>query len=334
MTKKTYDRDILALDSVQLEQFVLDWVYSKKSKYLETTRFSGAGDLGRDVVGFLSEKMHEGAWHNYQCKQYAKPISVDSALLEVGKILYYAFMGKFTAPAAYFFVAPRGVSRNFEDLLFNPSRFKDKLTNEWDECCAEKIIKGQRITLDSSLEEFINGFNFAVIKRINLSDMLMDPSVAPVLFKWFGSDPGPAPKGAAPVAIQGGEMNYVTQLLEAYGQRTGTIFADHSEAMTHEKYGAHLSRQRERFYDADAFKRFYRDNTDQTVVDNFQNDIYHGIVDTCEARHDDALDRVEAVMSQAAAVQPSGPLARHARVQVKQGICHHFANEDRLKWKQ
>ena len=162
----------------------------------------------------------------------------------------------------------------------------------------------------------------------------MDPSVSPVLFKWFGSDPGPAPKGAAPVAIQGGEMNYVTQLLEAYGQRTGTIFADHSEAMTHEKYGAHLSRQRERFYDADAFKRFYRDNTDQTVVDNFQNDIYHGIVDTCEARHDDALDRVEAVMSQAAAVQPSGPLARHARVQVKQGICHHFANEDRLKWKQ
>jgi hypothetical protein len=217
MTKKTYDRDILALDSVELEQFVLDWVYSKKSKYLETTRLSGAGDLGRDVVGFLSEKKHEGAWHNYQCKQYAKPISVDLALLEVGKILYYAFMGKFTAPAAYFFVAPRGVNRNFEDLLFNPSRFKDKLTNEWDECCAEKIIKGQRITLDSSLEEFINGFNFAVIKRINLSDMLIDPSVAPVLFKWFGSDPGPAPKGAAPVAIQGGEMNYVTQLLEAYG---------------------------------------------------------------------------------------------------------------------
>jgi hypothetical protein len=42
---------------------------------------------------------------------------------------------------------------------------------------------------------------------------------------------------------------------------------------------------------------------------------------------------VNAVMSQAAALLPGGPLARHAGVQVRQGICHHFVNEDRLRWK-
>jgi intein-encoded DNA endonuclease-like protein len=102
-------------------------------------RFSGAGDLGRDVVGFLSEAKHEGAWHNYQCKQYAKTIGTGQALNEIGKILYYAYLKNFTAPVAYYFVAPRGLNRNLETLIFNPTQFKDKLIDEWDTHCAKKI---------------------------------------------------------------------------------------------------------------------------------------------------------------------------------------------------
>ena len=62
------DRLILALTDTQLEEFVRQWA-TKKSEYGEVERFTGPGDMGRDVVGFLSSNRHEGAWHNYQCKQ-------------------------------------------------------------------------------------------------------------------------------------------------------------------------------------------------------------------------------------------------------------------------
>lgn len=334
MAKKTYDRDVLALDDVQLEQFVLDWVNSKTNQYVETARFSGAGDLGRDVVGFLSDAKHEGAWHNYQCKQYAKRLPTDTALCEIGKILYYAFQEEFTAPTAYFFVAPRGVNRNLEKLIFNPNQFKNKLITEWDDCCARKIVDGKTIALDSALSSFVQSFDFSTIHRLGLDDILNDVTATPALFKWFGADPGPAPQGTTPTNIQNTELPYINQLVDAYSQREGKIFTGYEEVAKHPKQSIHLSRQRERFYDADAFKRFYRDNTDQSVIENFEQEIFYGIVETCEAKHTDALDRVDAVMKQASTVQPSGPLARHARVQVKQGVCHHFANEDRLKWRQ
>lgn len=333
MSKTNYDRLILALDDTELEKFVRDWVDYKKSSYVEVTRFSGSGDLGRDVVGFLSKDRHEGAWHNYQCKQYAKNLPTDTALCEIGKILYYAFQDEFSAPAQYFFVAPRGVNLNLETLIFNPSQFQNKLITEWDKYCANKIIDGTAISLNSALEVFIRNFDFSTISRLNLDNIINDPSVKPVLFKWFGADPGPAPQGKVPANVLASELPYINQLVDAYSQREAKAFASHEEVANHLEHSGHLSRQRERFYDADAFKRFYRDNTDQSVIETFEKDIFHGVIDTCNAKHVDALDRVDAVMSQAANVQPSGPLAHYARVPIKQGVCHHFANENRLKWR-
>jgi hypothetical protein len=91
--------------------------------------------------------------------------------------------------------------------------------------------------------------------------------------------------------------------------------------------------QRERFFDADAFARFYRDNTMQEEIDILRRDIFHGIAEMHRANHSDSLARVDAVMMQAANVHPSGALSRYARVAVKQGICHHFANEGKLIWR-
>lgn len=91
--------------------------------------------------------------------------------------------------------------------------------------------------------------------------------------------------------------------------------------------------QRERFYDADFFKRYYRDNTAADILPTFEKDIEHGIFDVYSGSHLDSLARIDAVLAQAATVQPSGPLGPHARVSVKQGVCHHFANDGKLPWK-
>lgn len=333
MAKKCFDRDVLALDDTQLEQFVLDWVDAKKAEYVTVTRFSGSGDMGRDVVGFRTKDKHEGAWDNYQCKQYAKPLPTGTAICEIGKILYFAFLTEFTAPTKYFFVVPRGVNRNLETLIFNPNKFKSTLISEWDQHCASNLIEGKNIPLDPSLKTFVESFDFSNIHRLKLDDILKDSSAKSALFKWFGADPGPAPHGTVPNNIADAELPYINQLIDAYSQREGITFAHHEDVIKHAKHSKHLSFQRERFYDADAFKRFYRDNTDPTTIENFEKDIYHGIFDTCEAKHTDALDCVNAVMNQAAKLAPPGPLAQHAHIPVKQGVCHHFANEGRVKWR-
>lgn len=333
--KSNYDRQILALDDAELEKFVNDWISCKAKGYFEVARFSGAGDLGRDVVGFLSKKRHEGPWHNYQCKQYGRKLPTEITILEIGKILYYAYRGEFSVPERYFFVAPRGVNRNLEKLIYNPSQFRAKLIDEWDQYCSTKIIDGLEIPLDGGLKAFICAFDFSTIERLTLDNILKDACINLVLYKWFGEELGPAPKGQTPAEIQDSELSYIKQLVGAYSQRCGQTFADYKEIENYPEYSNHLLRQRERFYDADAFKRFYRDNTEPEVLDSFEKDIYYGVIETFSAEHKDSLARVDAVMTQASVVQAAGPLAKYARVPIKQGVCHHLANKgDLIKWHQ
>ena len=74
------ERLIYTLTDTELERFVREWVEHKKGDYVEVERFTGAGDMGRDVVGYLSSKRHEGEWHNYQCKQYGKAVPLGVGL--------------------------------------------------------------------------------------------------------------------------------------------------------------------------------------------------------------------------------------------------------------
>lgn len=254
---------------------------------------------------------------------------------EIGKILYNANAGHFTAPAKYFFVTPRGVNRNLEKLIFNPSSFRDKLLAEWDKHCAEAIVEKTTIVLDDKLKAFIEAYDFSRISRVGLDEILGDAHVKPVLTKWFGADPGPAPKGEVPDGVNDSELPYIGHLLDAYSDRDGKAYACHSEIVGHPDHGPHFTRQRERFYDAEAFKRFYRDNTEKEVLETFESDIYHGVVDVCGTGHPDKLRCLDAVMAHAAQLHVTGVLAPHARIPVKQGVCHHFANEvpPRLRWR-
>ena len=104
------ERYLIALPDEELEKFAYEWGLLKRG-YFQVERFSGAGDMGRDVVGYLTKDRHEGEWHNYQCKQYGKAVPLEVGLRELGKVLYFAHQGEFTAPTKYVFVAPRGVVR-------------------------------------------------------------------------------------------------------------------------------------------------------------------------------------------------------------------------------
>ncbi len=328
-----YFRLILSLDDRQLERFVRDWVALKKSEYHEVHRFGGAGDLGRDVVGFVTSQRHEGPWHNFQCKQYVKRrLPYSEALIELAKTLYHADARGFSFPEQYFFIAPHGLQRRLELLLDKPTELRNDLITNWNKLCAKHIVDKKTIPLTPELKSRIAVYDFGRVSRIDINHMLAHPHVNLVLHQHFGADPGPAPVGTAPTAIAPSELKYISQLIDAYSIRSGTTFATPECALDDPTHGRHLRMQRERFYDADFFKRYYRDNTAAEVLPTFEKDIEHGVFEIYSKSYKDSLDRVDAVMAQAASVLTSGPLAPHARVSVKQGVCHHFANEGKLKW--
>lgn len=336
MRRMDYSRHILALDDADLERFVLRWAQVKTTpNYHAFQRFAGAGDMGRDVVGFLTNASHEGPWHNFQCKQLGRRnLGVGTALLDLGKILHFSHQGKFTLPERFTFVAPRGLARPLEDLIFNPTSLKQTMIEKWDEYCGTKIERGKTIAMDAPLLTHINKFDFSCVNRCSLDDILTDPAAKPALAAMFGTDPGSPPPGVVPAAVEPGELRYADALMRAYGERDNCSYACHDDIVVHDVHGQHFFEQRERFYAADAFSRFYRDNTLAEEISALEDEMYHGIIEKHRETHIDSLARVNAVMGQAAAVLPGGPLARHARVQVRQGICHHFVNNSRIaSWK-
>ena len=129
------------------------------------------------------------------------------------------------------------------------------------------------------------------------------------------------------------ELGYITELLGAYGARDGATYKGHEDIASHAEHGEHFKRQRERFFDADGFKRFYRDNTAKETLPGLEKEIHHGIIETHNLHYDDALRRHDAVMTEAGKLVLSAPLGPHARVTVKQGYCHHLVNDGKMTWR-
>jgi hypothetical protein len=328
-----FDRLIISMKDDELEQFCRRWV-ERKAGYFEVKRFGGSGDLGRDVVGFVTSQRHEGEWDNYQCKQYRARLDKGRGILAIGKVLYWASRDKFSVPRYLNFVAPGGINATLLTLINKPSALKAALIADWDQYCATKIVDNQKIALDQRLLDAINSFDFAKVCTIDVDEMLADKAAVPLLVEMYGADPGEYPKAAVPATVQPEELAYLTALVEAYSDREKSPFASHDDVLEHAVHGQDLRMHRERYFEADGFQKFYRDNTSPEVIATFRKDIRFGIHDMLKKPAPDELARVEAVMAHAGTVTPAGPLARYAYVPVKQGICHHLVNDGDLSWKQ
>lgn len=331
--KLSYSRDILAMGDKDLEVFVHRWVAQQKKEYVDHEEFGNANDLGRDVVGFLTYQRHEGAWDNYQCKMLGKTLDDSAMHQELGKIFYFASQGHFTTPRKYIFVAPKGFNRKAEHLLNNPEYFRKQILDEWDIRCAKKIKAKQTIILTSELERIIREFDFTNISGIDITKMLTLKGIDFVLADTFGDDPGEAPHGVVPDDICADESEYISQLVSIYSDHGKFLFADASAVLNHPAHRTGLNLQRRRYFDADAFRRHFRDNIDLFHLDKFNEEILAGIYETyCSTT---GMERVNRVMAQASIIEITGIFGRHKRasIQVRQGTCHHFANEGTLPWK-
>ncbi len=316
------------------EEFIEEWAGSLQASYSKVRRFGGAGDLGVDIAGFCSALGFFGEWDNFQCKRYEHPLRPSDIWVEIGKIIYYSFTGEYKPPRRHDFICPKGVGTTLEKLLNTPDALKAKVLENWDSHCLHGITSTGPIALQGALKAYFDTFNFSIFSSRSVVEIIEQHSTTPFHTVRFGGGlPTRLKPEAPPENPRAHESRYIRQMLDAYGDHLGASVPDATALDAHAALRKDYLRQRERFYHAESLKNFARDNVPEGTFDALQEEIYQGVVDVCENAHSNGFDRMRATMTQAAAIPAaSNPLFSAVKTQDRQGICHHLANDDRLRW--
>lgn len=333
---------VQVMSSDDWEQFTEEWLSFSKTAgaYAAIRRYSGSGDLGLDVVGFTGPHWFDEPWDSFQCKAYADPLTLGDVCGEIGKIIYHSFKRtppfnrSYRVPRAHFFVAPRGVGISLGRLLTDPERLRDEIRAVWSSHCVPKIARGLSAPLEGDLGLYFDEFDFSIFGDKSVVEILEQHAQTPFHVPRFGG--GLPPRGdddAPPPTPAEQESVYLAKLLEAYAHHLGSQVAGRGDLAKHPQLESHYERQRVLFYSAESLRNFARDRTPPRTFASLQDDVFHGVIDTCESDHPDALVRVRAAISTAAQVDVTGnALAGVTKVADKQGICHQLANDGRLMW--
>jgi len=161
---------ISTFDDTIYEDFISCWLldcieekYEKLDrKYDEILHTGGAGDKGRDVIAIINS--NDRTWDNYQCKHYNAGLKPTEIYSEIGKLLYYTFIGDYAIPQNYFFVAPKNLGTKLADYLMNPSILRKEVVANWDKYCKNDITIKKQILLESDLKKYVERFDFSIFK--------------------------------------------------------------------------------------------------------------------------------------------------------------------------
>jgi hypothetical protein len=317
------------------EGFTEEYVASVTPPYKQTVRFSGAGDMGRDIVGFSSDQYFNGPWDNYQCKRYAAALVPSDIWVELGKVIYYAFRGEFQAPQNYYFAGSKDIGLKLKKLLTNPAQLKSQLIAKWDQYCRKDITETVDIALEGAFKAYLEAFDFKIFKPLSVVEMIRVHFKTPYYTRRFGAaniPERPAPE-LPPADLQAKESRYIQQLLAAYADHKGVSVSDANDLAQWPEIKRHFNRAREVFYHAESLRNFARDSVDAGMFDAVMEEIYQGTVDTYDMPYDDALARIRQTVTQAGNISPNcNALCVRVQTQDKHGICHHLANTDRFVW--
>ena len=317
------------------EDFTEEWAYSQEKKYKEIVRYTGAGDMGLDILCFYTDTQFHGPWDCVQCKRYACELKPTQVWVELGKIIYHSFSGEYPSPTNYYFAASRGLGLKLKKLLTHPDQLKAKLIENWDAYCKTKITEKKQIPLEGKLLDYLNKFDFRIFKMIPVAQMIRDHAGTVFCQRRFGTASFPArpPIDPAPAAVQPKESRYVQQLFEVYSEKLAKQLNDPTQLAAYPEIEEHFNRSREVFYHAESLRNFPRDNVDPGAFDAIRDEIYHGCVDTYEMDYADGLARIRSTVRHAGLLTPNcNALCIRVQTQDKQGLCHHLANEDRFTW--
>ncbi|MCL6661999.1 MULTISPECIES: ABC-three component system protein [Paenibacillus] len=319
------------------EDLVCEWATGYLAQtYVKVRRCGGAGDMGRDVVAYsVYDKKEQLIWDNYQCKHYDNALTPSNIWIELGKLCYYTYIGKYTVPRKYYFVAPKGVSTTLGDLIDEPESLRKGLIANWETKCKKKITIKQNIELQGDFSDYVSSFDFTIIDSVEPQRLIEQHAQTRYFPYRFGGLQKNRPQPVLPPEqIAEDELLYITKLLEAYSDSHKVKRIIVKELPEHHNFFNHFERQRKSFYSAESLMRFERD-TLPPGVDAFKElkeEVYDGIIDILESEHEDGFERVKKVCLAARNLNvPSYPLYNSLKGNDLAGICHHLANEDEIK---
>ncbi|WP_445151376.1 ABC-three component system protein [Baekduia sp. Peel2402] len=324
------ERRLKIMPSEELESLVLHWLdETRRPRYTRLLRAGGTGDMGRDVIGYLTADP-AGAWDNYQCKHYATPLVASHILTELGKLVYYSSQGAYCVPDNYFFVAPKGVSEKTRLWLADPEQVRTRLIDGWKKYCA-------KLCPLTEIRDQLTGFAFPPLDVIKGEDIILSFKGKPSYAAFFGgglAKPRPEVK-TPPDEVEQTELGYIGCLVEAYEEHSSGAVSDRAGADSHATYGPHLRGSRRDFYCAESLREFSKD---VLVAENeqyaeLQQQLLDGIEPVVQSAFATGYDRVLGVTAHATTVELSDhPLAPEVRPSDRKGICHQLANDGRVRW--
>lgn len=325
---------VAGFSSGDWEAFVQEWATSLKESYCRVARFGGAGDLGLDIIGFAATTTFAGGWDNYQCKHYDHPLRPSDVWIEIGKLIYYSYDGEYPVPRKSYFVGSRGIGTTLEKLLADPRKLREQCRINWKEHCESKITTTIDLTLAGELLTYFEQFDFSIFSGKSVVELLEQHAKTPFHTIRFGGGLPARPAVAPPPAEhQIVESRYIRQLFEAYGDHLSVPIGSANDLAGQPALTRDFLRQRERFYHAEALRNFARDTVPEGTFNRLQDEVFQGVVDTCDSPYADGFTRMRETVAEAARLSTtSNPLASVIQVQDRQGICHQLANDDRLIW--
>lgn len=129
------------------------------------------------------------------------------------------------------------------------------------------------------------------------------------------------------------KMKYVHELLQVYSNHENVQIKDIESLKPKKKSHKHFKRQRECFHNAQALKRFTRDELiNDDIYDVLKSQVYHGVVTTCEADYDDDLKRVNETVARSQVLPIKTTELGDINILEKSGICHDLVNDGEMSW--
>jgi hypothetical protein len=278
------------MDSGTWEDFTLELVAYLKPRYAKVVRCGGGGDMGRDVIGYK-----DVGWDNYQCKYYDGQLSVADAILEVGKILYYSYIGEYTLPDSYKFVSPHGAGVNLLKLFNDKTgaKWRQELFSRWDKICKDGITSKKSILMNASFEDYIrNKVDFSIfdeIPPIKLIELHKETPYHDIRFGLYYKKRPQPPK--APSAINWGqEQGYIDALLKAFSQHS-KVEMKADNVGSYSNFATELSSARNNFFSADALDKFSQDWLPKTSFQELKDECYEAISATVNMTYPEGYTR-------------------------------------------
>jgi hypothetical protein len=321
----------------EFENFVNEWVHGYlASQYQGVEMRRGAGDKGRDIIGWVDPSgVTPRRWDNFQCKHYKDPLTPSDIWVEIGKLVYFIAAGVLSVPRNYYFVTAKGTGSTLLDLLANPEELRTQLRAQWSARCEKAITKKTTVRLEGEVATCFDALDFSIFKAVSPTELIEQHGKTRYhkLVFGLGLETRPRP-GVTPPEVAPEESRYVQQFLEAASEEVGTALAEAGDLKPHTLIEQTFRHARQCFYETESLKEFARDSLpDDSDFEELKDDVCDGVLPTVSSAHPNGYKRLLKTTEAVVALQLDRSVFREVlSSKHRVGVVHHLVNEDRITW--